>query len=96
MSEDIQQKEPEQLETISTANKRLAKNTIALYIRMAFAMLVTLYTSRVVLQTLGVEDLGHYPHCRVMSRQVLSLSESNNDTQSNRPHVNVSNPVVLY
>lgn len=60
MAEEIQHKEPEQLETRSSANKRLAKNTIALYIRMAFAMLVTLYTSRVVLQTLGVEDFGTY------------------------------------
>lgn len=31
-----------------------------LYIRMLFGMLVSLYTSRVVLQTLGVEDYGIY------------------------------------
>lgn len=49
-----------QQENRSTANKRIAKNTIALYIRMLFAMLVQLYTSRVVLQTLGVEDFGTY------------------------------------
>lgn len=49
-----------QNETKSNTNKRIAKNTIALYIRMAFAMLVSLYTSRVVLQTLGVEDFGTY------------------------------------
>lgn len=54
MAEETQQ------ETRSAANKRLAKNTIALYIRMAIAMLVSLYTSRVVLQTLGVEDFGTY------------------------------------
>lgn len=47
-------------ETKSETNKRIAKNTIALYIRMVFAMLVSLYTSRVVLQTLGVEDFGTY------------------------------------
>lgn len=47
-------------ETRSAANKRIAKNTIALYGRMLFAMLVSLYTSRVVLQTLGVEDFGTY------------------------------------
>lgn len=41
-------------------NERIAKNTIALYIRMAFAMLVSLYTSRVVLQALGVDDFGIY------------------------------------
>ena len=47
-----------QKETRSDANKRIAKNTIALYARMVFAMLVSLYTSRVVLQTLGVDDFG--------------------------------------
>ena len=40
--------------------KRIAKNTLLLYVRMLFSMLVTLYTSRVVLQTLGVEDYGIY------------------------------------
>ena len=39
-------------------NKRIAKNTIMLYIRMLFGMLVSLYTSRVILNTLGVEDFG--------------------------------------
>ena len=37
-------------------NKRLAKNTIMLYIRMLFLMVISLYTSRVVLKALGVED----------------------------------------
>lgn len=41
-------------------SKRIAKNTFLLYIRMAFVMLVTLYSSRVVLDTLGVEDFGIY------------------------------------
>lgn len=41
-------------------NKRIAKNTAMLYIRMAFSMIVSLYTSRVVLSTLGVEDFGIY------------------------------------
>lgn len=41
-------------------NKRLAKNTVLLYFRMIFTMLVSLYTSRVVLNTLGVEDYGIY------------------------------------
>lgn len=44
----------------STNNKRIAKNTIFLYIRMILVMLVTLYTSRVILQVLGVEDFGIY------------------------------------
>jgi O-antigen/teichoic acid export membrane protein len=52
--------ETQQQETRSSVNKRIAKNTIALYGRMVFAMFVSLYTSRVVLQTLGVEDFGTY------------------------------------
>lgn len=40
--------------------KRIAKNTLMLYGRMLFGMLVSLYTSRVVLQALGVEDYGIY------------------------------------
>lgn len=41
-------------------NKRIAKNTLLLYVRMAIVMLISLYTSRVVLETLGVEDFGIY------------------------------------
>lgn len=41
-------------------NKRIAKNTIMLYVRMLLSIVVSLYTSRVVLQTLGVEDYGIY------------------------------------
>lgn len=41
-------------------NKRIAKNTLLLYVRMLFSMLVSLFTSRVVLATLGVEDYGTY------------------------------------
>ncbi len=44
----------------SANNKRIAKNTLMLYIRMFFTMLVSLYTSRVILQTLGVDDFGIY------------------------------------
>ena len=44
----------------SANNKRIAKNTILLYIRMFFIMAVTLFTSRVVLNTLGVVDFGIY------------------------------------
>lgn len=39
-------------------NKRIAKNTIMLYFRMILLMLIGLYTSRVVLQSLGVENYG--------------------------------------
>ena len=41
-------------------NKRIAKNTMFLYVRMLLIMGVNLYTSRIVLQTLGVEDFGIY------------------------------------
>lgn len=37
-------------------NKRIAKNTLLLYFRMLLTMVVLLYTSRVVLGALGVED----------------------------------------
>ena len=45
---------------IATNNKRIAKNTVFLYFRMLLIMAVTLYTSRVILQVLGVEDFGIY------------------------------------
>ena len=44
----------------SANNKRIAKNTLILYFRMLFLMLVSLYTSRVILEALGVEDYGIY------------------------------------
>lgn len=44
----------------SLNNKRIAKNTLLLYFRMLFMMVVSLYTSRVVLNALGVEDFGIY------------------------------------
>ena len=44
----------------SANNKRIAKNTAFLYLRMFISMSVSLYTSRVILQTLGIEDYGVY------------------------------------
>lgn len=44
----------------SDNNKQIAKNTIVLYVRMFLMMAVSLYTSRIVLQALGVEDFGIY------------------------------------
>ncbi len=41
-------------------NKRIAKNAIVLYFRMILTMAVALYTSRVILKALGVEDYGIY------------------------------------
>lgn len=41
-------------------NNRIVKNTIFLYFRMFFTSILSLYTARVVLQTLGIEDFGIY------------------------------------
>ncbi len=44
----------------NSSNKRIVKNTSLLYFRMLLTMLVSLYTVRVVLKTLGVVDYGIY------------------------------------
>lgn len=41
-------------------SRRVAKNTLALFFRMAFLMIIALYTSRVILKALGVTDFGVY------------------------------------
>ena len=41
-------------------NKRIAKNTLILYLRMFITVGVSLYTSRVVLANLGISDYGLY------------------------------------
>lgn len=52
----------------SDNNKRIAKNTLLLYFRMLFMMVVSPYTSRVILNALGVEDFGIYNvACGVMA-----------------------------
>lgn len=48
------------LESTIQKNKRIAKNTFYLYVRMLIIMAISLYTSRVVLNMLGVEDFGLY------------------------------------
>lgn len=45
---------------MSSNSVRIAKNSIALYLRMLFSLAVSLYTSRVVLDVLGVTDYGVY------------------------------------
>lgn len=45
---------------LASNHKRMLRNTGMLYMRMLLAMAVTLYTSRVVLDVLGVEDFGIY------------------------------------
>ena len=44
----------------SNNNKRIAKNTLHLFFHMLFMMVVLLYTSRVILNALRVEDFGIY------------------------------------
>lgn len=44
--------------TTSANNERIAKNTLLLYLRVLFMIAVSLYTSRVILNTLGVVDYG--------------------------------------
>lgn len=46
------------MSNISEDNRRIAKNTLFLYTRMFFVILVTLFTSRIILKALGVEDFG--------------------------------------
>ena len=48
------------LQDDTSNNKRIAKNTFFLYVRTFVILLVTLYTSRIVLEALGVEDYGIY------------------------------------
>ena len=60
MAEELQQQDSQEHPETPTNNKRIAKNALMLYIRMFFTMIVGLYTSRVVLATLGVEDYGIY------------------------------------
>ena len=48
------------MEEKESANKRIAKNTLFMYFRMIFVMVVALFTSRIVLKSLGVVDYGIY------------------------------------
>lgn len=43
---------------MSKTNNKIAKNTIALYIRMAITMFISFFTTRITLEVLGVEDYG--------------------------------------
>lgn len=60
---------------LETSNKRIAKNTLLLYARMILLLSISLYTSRVVLATLGVSDYGVY---NVVGGIVLILCFLNN------------------
>ena len=45
---------------MTSNTKRIAKNTLVLYVRMVIVLLITLYTSRILLKALGVDDYGLY------------------------------------
>lgn len=60
-------------------NKRIARNTIMLYIRMLVMIAISLYTSRIVLKILGIEDFGLY---QVVGGIVVILSFLNNSMAS--------------
>ena len=55
--------------------QRITKNTLLLYGQMLLIMAVSLYTSRVVLNTLGVEDYGIYNVVRGIVTMSASLKE---------------------
>ena len=58
MSEQISNLQQSTHSNIDT--KRIAKNTLVLYVRMFIMLVIGLYTSRVILNTLGVSDYGIY------------------------------------
>lgn len=66
-------------EGISYNSRRVAKNTLLLYLRMLLMMVIGLFTSRVVLQNLGVDDFGTYTvvYEMVMLFTIISNSVSN-------------------
>lgn len=57
-------------------NIRVAKNTAFLYIRMLFVMAVTLFTSRIILEALGVIDFGIYNVVGGLSSALVFFSSS--------------------
>jgi O-antigen/teichoic acid export membrane protein len=62
-----------------SSSKRIAKNTLLLYFRMLFTMTVSLYTSRVILNILGVSDFGIY---NIVGGIVILFSFLNNAMSS--------------
>ena len=64
---------------ISANNKRIAKNTLLLYFRSIALILINLYTSRIILQSLGVSDYGIY---NVVGSVVTMFTVINNSMSS--------------
>lgn len=67
------------MENITDNNKRIAKNTLLLYLRMILTLGVGLFTVRVILNTLGIEDYGIY---NVVAGFVTSFSFLANTTST--------------
>lgn len=63
----------------SQNNKRIAQNTLLLYFRMIIMMIVSIYTSRVNLQVLGIEDYGIYNVVGGFVTMFLMISASLNN-----------------
>ena len=57
-------------------NKRIAKNSVFLYLRMLFVMCVAFYVSRIVLEALGVVDFGIYNVVGGLSTALVFFSSS--------------------
>ncbi len=67
------------MDKIIASNKRIAKNTFLLYIRMLLSLIIGLYTVRVILRVLGIQDYGIY---NVVAGLVTSLAFLSNTTSS--------------
>lgn len=67
------------MDSIKDNNNRIVKNTIFLYIRMFFILVISLYTSRIILNTLGVQDYGIY---NIVGGIVVLFSFLNNSLAS--------------
>lgn len=59
---------------MDTSNKKIAKNSLYLYIRTAITMVIALFTSRIVLNQLGVSDYGVYSVICGVVAMLTSLS----------------------
>ena len=68
----------------SSKNNLIAKNTMMLYIRLSIVMIVYLYTSRIVLKALGIEDYGIY---NVVAGVITLFSFFNGALSSDRKSV---------
>lgn len=61
-------------------NSRLVKNTVLLYIRMLLVMAISLYTSRIVLQNLGITDYGLYEVVGSVATMFIFLNTAMNSS----------------